>query len=337
LPKEFARKEIIGHDAIEFVKEKTNLEWIATLQHPNLVQIQKTYQLGDKFNILFPLARTNLHEYLRFRKWGAPQGQLILTNPLWVQVVGITEALSNIIDFTDPKDPNHVIFGYHLDLKPTNILVDRSTNASEDVFKISDFGQTQFIDSAFAGTTKVVGGGAGTDAYAPPEYYEDKQDRKYDVWSLGIIFLEILAFAVRGSAGLRNPEGTGLDQVRETRENGKVNSRFYIGRGSRAALKPSISTWIEHLKRHPLIADSDSQRFTRSMLALISSMLDPNMETRHSIAKVLIDLRKILNVVAPDPKEKLPEPSKNETFLVNERYAIPSSKVTQSNHNFQGK
>jgi serine/threonine protein kinase len=69
---EYARKEIIGEDANEFGKEKTALEKIAALKDDHLVQIKKTYQLGDKFNILFPCARTNLFEYLRDTKWLAP-------------------------------------------------------------------------------------------------------------------------------------------------------------------------------------------------------------------------------------------------------------------------
>ena len=96
----------------------------------------------------------------------------------------------------------------HFDIKPSNVLVNRSSRVSPRFdFVITDFGL------AHIKTTE--GGGSGThdrggdDAYAPPEIMLPTQNRKYDVWSLGCIFLEIVTFLVRGYQGVRS-----LDDVR---------------------------------------------------------------------------------------------------------------------------
>lgn len=281
-------------DAINFVKEKTNLEMIATLKHPHLIQIQKTYQLGQVFNILFPFAKTNLHDYLREDKWGAPKHPRISESPLWVQILGITEGLSKIISFTDPEDPEKTVFGQHLDLKPQNILIDRVPGSSRDCFKISDFGQTQFIDLAVGNTTRIVGGVNGSDAYAPPEYQESEQNHTYDVWSLAIIILEVLAYAVRGIDGLQNRR-QGLDNVRITTEDRVRSSNFYTGKGADARVKPSILSWMDNLSMDPGL-EPDCQVFVRNLIGLCKLMLEPRMDKRITIERVLLKMKELFNV-----------------------------------------
>jgi serine/threonine protein kinase len=302
--------------------EKTNLERIATLKDPHLVQIQKTYQLGDKFNILFPCANTNLHDYLRNVKWYAPQNARINKNPLWEQVLGITKALNKIINFTDPLDLNRKLFGYHLDLKPQNILIDNSATGSRDAFKITDFGQAKFLDPVFAGTSRIHGAG-GTDAYAPPEYQQPQQDRVYDVWSLGIIVLEVLAFAIRGVDGLLHRDN-GLDHVRFTKEGGHANSRFYTTAGSRPIVKPRILKWIDILAKDPMIQDIESRQFVQNLCDLILKMLEPQMNQRIAIDAVLAKMGEIFQMDASQVIEVTAESlrERDEITLVDLKYVL---------------
>lgn len=281
------------------------------MKDDHLVQIQKTYQLGDKFNILFPCAKTNLHEYLRDRKWHAPQYTRISKNPLWEQVLGITKALSKIINFADPEDPSHVIFGWHLDLKPQNILVDNATDGSRDIFKITDFGQTRF-EAAFV--TRISGGG-GTEAYAPPEYLDETQNRTYDVWSLGIIVLEILIYAIRGVDGLLHHD-TGLDIVRSSTEDSHENSRFYIGRGSRARIKPKILEWKENLFQDPILQDEENHEFVENLLRIIMLMLEPQMKKRITIDEVVIKMGEVFQMKVFDPVEFTAESLKHKDEVI---------------------
>jgi serine/threonine protein kinase len=297
------------------------LERIATLKDPHLVQIQKTYQLGDKLNILFPWAKTNLFDYLRNSVWRAPQQARISKNPLWEQVLGITKALSKIINFTDPDEPEKTIFGYHCDLKPQNILIDNSAAGSRDVFKITDFGQATFLNVAWAAGSSQIRSyihiHGGTDAYAPPEYLDTEQDRVYDVWSLAIIVLEVLAYAIRGADGLLHPE-TGLDNVRTTREGRQTNARFYTVVESVRIVKPKIRKWIEALLREPSIQDNENQEFAQSLCQLILLMLEPQMKKRIGIDTVVAKMGEIFQMKASEivevPAETLR--AKDEVILV---------------------
>jgi serine/threonine protein kinase len=298
------------------------LEKIASLKDDHLVQIIKTYQLGDKYNILFPCAKTNLYNYLREEEWRAPQHVSINQNPMWQQVLGITVALSKIINFPDPEDPQNVIFGYHLDLKPQNILIDSSGPGRGDIFKITDFGQARFVNKAFAGTSRIKGGG-GTDIYAPPEYLEYEQDRAYDVWSLGIIVMEVLAYAVRGVAGLKNP-ANGLDAARLTREGNFTHSRFYTTTGTNVIIKPSIVSWTKELLQDPVVGSKDNQEFVHALIQLVWKMLEPRMKRRITIDKVVKEMAKIFEMKASDDDEVTTESlkQKDEEVLIDLKSVI---------------
>ena len=299
-PRRYARKEIIDSSIIDFVKEKTNLERIATLKDLHLVEILKTYQLGDRFNIIFRCAKTNLYHYLRESGWHAPRSGRISRNPLWEQVLGITRALEKIINFKDPQDRNTVFFGYHLDLKPQNILV-YSVSGGSDVFKITDFGQTEFVNARIVGTSGIRAPG-GTDAYMPPEYLEQEAHRTYDIWSLGIIILEVLAFAIRGSDGLSN-KLSGLDHVRRTKEGSGEDLRFYTGRGPNARLKPNIRKWIEELKSDQNIHSPGDADFVSNLLELIGNMLQPQRLDRISINDVHAKMQKLFKMSSSETSE----------------------------------
>lgn len=69
----------------------------------------------------------------------------------------------------------------HRDIKPENILM------MGGVPKIADFGSSKIMMSSGAKTY------AGTQFYLAPEVFkEEKYDGKADVWSLGIVSLELL-------------------------------------------------------------------------------------------------------------------------------------------------
>ncbi|CAM0948417.1 unnamed protein product [Alopecurus aequalis] len=74
----------------------------------------------------------------------------------------------------------------HLDLKPANILLDKNMAA-----KVADFGLSRF----FAGiNTQITNNPAGTRDYMAPEYWhENKISPKNDVYSLGIIIIQIIS------------------------------------------------------------------------------------------------------------------------------------------------
>jgi serine/threonine protein kinase len=96
----------------------------------------------------------------------------------------------------------------HRDIKPSNILLDSKMNP-----KVADFGISKLIALDGGGVqrdhvTTIV---KGTPGYVDPEYYlSHRLTEKSDVYSLGIVFLEILT-------GMR-PISHGRNIVREVNE-----------------------------------------------------------------------------------------------------------------------
>ncbi|XP_052872462.1 eukaryotic translation initiation factor 2-alpha kinase 1-like [Anopheles cruzii] len=74
----------------------------------------------------------------------------------------------------------------HHDIKPSNIFVSRSDHDSAITIQLGDFGLACPLQSSHAGV------GFGTPLYAAPEQLEGKCDPKSDIYSLGIILLELL-------------------------------------------------------------------------------------------------------------------------------------------------
>ncbi|XP_076952713.1 G-type lectin S-receptor-like serine/threonine-protein kinase SD2-5 [Bidens hawaiensis] len=72
----------------------------------------------------------------------------------------------------------------HLDIKPQNILLDNNFNA-----KVSDFGLSKLIDKS---KTEVMSTVKGTPGYIAPEWRSSIITEKLDVYSFGIVLLEIL-------------------------------------------------------------------------------------------------------------------------------------------------
>lgn len=114
-------------------------------------------------------------------------------------------------------------------LKPRNILVKGS--CCKFHLLISDYGQANFEepprDSITTGSATPylpVNRALRTDNYAPTEYaYPPKKELppKYDIWSLGCVYLDVLSFLVWGHNGTKQ-----LDGERETRAERIADFRF---------------------------------------------------------------------------------------------------------------
>eukprot|EP00268_Persea_americana_P013290 TRINITY_DN15790_c0_g1_i11.p1 TRINITY_DN15790_c0_g1~~TRINITY_DN15790_c0_g1_i11.p1 ORF type:complete len:809 (-),score=132.88 TRINITY_DN15790_c0_g1_i11:133-2559(-) len=84
----------------------------------------------------------------------------------------------------------------HLDIKPQNILLDENFNA-----KISDFGLSKLIDRD---QSQVMTQMRGTRGYLAPEWLSSRITEKADVYSFGIVVLEIVCG--RKNLDYSNPE-----------------------------------------------------------------------------------------------------------------------------------
>jgi serine/threonine protein kinase len=114
------------------------------------------------------------------------------------QVSGLVGALSLL----------HTINCRHGDLKPDNILVFTDIGG-EMKFKIADFGLTMVHEHATSAREESTKSMTGAQRYEPPEVSRDHGgrnkawSRKYDVWSLGCIFLEFIIWERYGAESLK--------------------------------------------------------------------------------------------------------------------------------------
>ena len=165
------------HFAERFAREARAL---AQLDHPHIVTVYDSGQAGGFYFLLMEFVDgVNLRELLRVGKL-APKEALAIVPPL-------CEALQFAHD-------RGII---HRDIKPENILLDKSGQ-----IKIADFGIAKMIGKT-AGVAAGAGAAAadaftdqaaGTPGYMAPEqkHTPEKADSRADIYSLGVIFYEML-------------------------------------------------------------------------------------------------------------------------------------------------
>ncbi|ETS84621.1 hypothetical protein PFICI_02646 [Pestalotiopsis fici W106-1] len=180
-------------DVREFFKrEFHNLEKIDTITHPHLIRPLTTFEQGEDQFIVFPWADGgNLREF-----WGPKFRE---TSVLWVlkQMHGISQALKIL----------HGKNGRHGDIKPENILRFRGSSASENSLVIADVGLAKFHQLATSQRDHASSITASTVRYEAPEMNIDDpklpRSRRYDIWSIGCVYLEFVIWITYGDAALK--------------------------------------------------------------------------------------------------------------------------------------
>ncbi|KIW11261.1 hypothetical protein PV08_10561 [Exophiala spinifera] len=289
----YARKELDKDSELAFHMENRNLNLATMLKDDHIVKMIKPYKHGDTFNLIFAYAKANLDDILR--KSGPDLAEAgpspVESRREWKQLLGVARALSKIGGprgnqylFGQTSRPEHL--GVHFDLKPANILIDK-----DNIWMISDFGQAVFKPTGDTSSRMVNQG--GTLAYAPPEMNIDaKSSRRYDIWSLGCITLEVLAFAIHGTHGLNGCEAyQGLDAVRRTNNltSGQEDSAlWYQDDDKKYRVKPAVFEFMQFLLRaEPLQHRPSSLSFVNRIIDLITKMLEPVADDRIDIGEVV--------------------------------------------------
>ncbi|KAK4369046.1 hypothetical protein RND71_012838 [Anisodus tanguticus] len=102
----------------------------------------------------------------------------------------------------------------HLDIKPPNILLDEKHNA-----KLADFGLSKLIDR---NQSQVVTTMRGTPGYLAPEWLSGAITEKVDVYSFGIVVLEILSGRRHFEASESEDQQVMLNLFRKKAEEGQL-------------------------------------------------------------------------------------------------------------------
>ncbi|KAI0434186.1 kinase-like domain-containing protein [Xylaria sp. FL1042] len=260
----FAIKELFDGDEGPFTNEFDNLKRVQTRKH--LLPVYAAYFCGNKYSFIFPWANGGSLDGL----WKKEPQSLMLepekdfhTLIKWVagQLSGLTGEfglgfLHGVKHSEALGVPGAKPFGIHGDIKPSNILYFKQDSShdyfdsTKDHLKISDFGLTGFHSAKTRSHLPATGPHSPT--YRSPEWGKSRVDecflsRKYDIWSLGCVFLEFIMWLINGPEALR--------QFNEDRKNDKCDTgtkfredKFFVVDGKEQFIKDSVTQWTKSLQ-----------------------------------------------------------------------------------------
>ncbi len=174
----------LAEDKVFLQRFKQEAQILAILQHPNIVRF---YGIGESENLVFMLMEYVEGTTLRQEIFGAKKP---LTNE---RILEIMKPTCTALHYA------HSLGFVHLDIKPANIMINKSGNLF-----ISDFGISRLTESTIG--TFV---GAGTPAYMSPEQIMGENPTpQSDIYALGIALFEMLTGGERPFTG-ENAKVTG--------------------------------------------------------------------------------------------------------------------------------
>ncbi|OJJ06553.1 hypothetical protein ASPVEDRAFT_328348 [Aspergillus versicolor CBS 583.65] len=317
---EVARKEF--NSKIDFDRERLNLAKLAKCiaQHKHVALPIATITVGHQHNMLFPLAQMDLEKFL--------QGHL--QPPEMCDMNDLLDEVTNVVDALDHLH-NRLgvsIHGYHMDLKPANILVYPDSELTErpgvGKWKITDFGLSIITPAGRRGSGDGLARDRVTETkthlrrmhgtYQAPEVCSGPGlSRRSDVWSFGCILVRVLAFKLDGVDGLR-----ALDDLRRKADDtiGYCDND-YFARGDPPVLNPHIENWINGLAHRS--REDCPEEFLNGCVKLLLSILKIDKNARPSASEVkeeLGSLKALLNVHQrpASPSEPSSEEGSSESF-----------------------
>lgn len=257
--------KVLSPESRQGVKEfLTEIQMISDIEHENLVKLHGCCVEGDHRILVYgylqnnSLAQTLLgsgHSSIQFN-W-ATRSKICL---------GVASGLAFLHEEVQP----HII---HRDIKASNILLD-----SDLTPKISDFGLAKLIPSQLTHVSTRV---AGTPGYLAPEYaIQGHLTRKADIYSFGVLLLEIVSGRCNRNKKLPAEEQYLLERAWEMHESGELvrlvdtslEGDFNIEEALRflkvallctqvmPKLRPSMRNVLKLLKGEVAVADKEISR-----------------------------------------------------------------------------
>jgi len=191
---------------VEMLKREAQL--LAALEHPNIVRFYSADIIEDKIVLIMEFV-----EGQSLRKLIEGEAPLPLE-----------KAVPIIFDVLDALDYAHKKGILHRDIKPENVLMTK-----EGGVKLTDFG----LGVLFSGTALSLSI-AGTPLYMAPEAWRGIFRKESDLWSVGVIFYELLS----GSLPFY---GDTIESLRERVMRGKFRNIPRISASINSFIKRSLS------------------------------------------------------------------------------------------------
>ncbi|KAL9260711.1 Serine/threonine-protein kinase BRI1-like 2-like protein [Drosera capensis] len=167
----------------EFMAE---METLGKINHRNLVPLLGYCKVGEERLLVYEFMKHGSLEDMLYGKSSSShhkhwkERRRVLT---WEERKKIARGTAKGLCFLHHNCIPHII---HRDLKSSNVLLDDQMEA-----RVSDFGMARLISAL--DTHLSVSALAGTPGYVPPEYYQSfRCTAKGDVYSLGVVMLELL-------------------------------------------------------------------------------------------------------------------------------------------------
>ncbi|XP_065029534.1 MDIS1-interacting receptor like kinase 1-like [Musa acuminata AAA Group] len=220
---EGAAAELGDSDAGDLV---TEVSLLGRLRHRNIVKMLGYVRNGAEMMILYEYMQNgSLWEALH----GKQEGRLLVD---WVSRYNVAAGIAHGLAYLHHDCHPQVI---HRDVKSSNVLLDGNLEA-----KIADFGLARMMVRKNE-TVSVVAGSYG---YIAPEYgYTLKVDEKTDIYSFGVVLMELLT----GKRPVEMEFGESQDIV------GWVRGRLRSNHGVEELLDSSIGGRCEHVREEMLL------------------------------------------------------------------------------------
>jgi serine/threonine protein kinase len=246
-------------DFTAFIKaEYETLDMLRGFDTPHLIKAIAFYCKDGNRYFVFPWAQHgNLWKF-----WNEKVPSIHDNNYMkWVfdQFLGLAEAIRTLHDQNDGKSCRHG------DLKPENILCFNSSrlrNANDHtscVLVVSDVGLARTHSEATDKRSKTKMQGGETARYRAPEielFPNHATGRRYDIWSLGCLYLEFIIWLLYG-----------IEKLVQFRQD--IDGKFYkivpshfLQTGSRetAMINENVQVWINRIKADPRCAGNGSKK-----------------------------------------------------------------------------
>ncbi|KAL4908769.1 kinase-like domain-containing protein [Aspergillus multicolor] len=246
-------------------------------RHDHLINLLFSFTKKD-CHLVFPWADGSLKNYWEIHPIPDYSRELLL----WSvgQMAGIASGLASFHEFTDPRH-GLTRFGRHGDIKAANILWFRDPN----ILKIADLGlaSVRGRDSRSNVNPKSV---VDSPTYSPPEIQRGHAiSRKWDIWSLGCLYLEFITYLVLGWPAIA--EFVAVRHERDSLYPELFTDEFYTTDYN--SVKPAVLAWVKHLKRQARCSSLIHDILDLVMDKMI--LIDPNARmTSADVCKTLEDM-----------------------------------------------
>ncbi|KAK3381257.1 kinase-like domain-containing protein [Podospora didyma] len=186
----YAVKKLRSTDERDFLREFNILREVSRTPHANIVTILGSFRLGQDYHLVFPWADCDLSTFWRLNQ----KPEMDEKHVTWH--VNLCLDIAKGLDFL-----HRSLSIVHGDIKPANILC--FGKGEYPVAKIADLGSA-LVGVPRRKTVQPDEVLQTTPVYRAPECDLEprKISRAVDIWSMGCIMLESVAWLVSGSAGL---------------------------------------------------------------------------------------------------------------------------------------